>query len=169
MHLNYSPYGVTASVLASIVLMSFITFARADDKKFVMLAKGTLIEIQLSFDKCYLTMKEADLFYRFGEIAKSKSTIDELFRCVENAPTKVKSSVDALRSALASKPQALATLKEYVLTYRRLLAPAVDVEAERDLFNYVELVGHAGGQRERHCFGARDIHQTRHGSRQPSI
>jgi len=44
--------------------------------------------------------------------------------------------------------------------------PAVNVEAERNLFDHVELVGHTGGQRKRHRLGARGSQRTSHDNRQ---
>jgi hypothetical protein len=44
--------------------------------------------------------------------------------------------------------------------------PAVNVEAERNLFDHVELVGHTGGQSKRHRLGARGSQRTSHDNRQ---
>jgi len=117
MRLNYSNR-LTTLMLASIVLMSITGLTRADEK-LVSLTKSTLVRVGYSFDRCYLLMREADLEGRWG---MNKGSSDEFSLCIEKAPASVKSEIDRLRSALARKPTAIAALKEYILTYRQLLA-----------------------------------------------
>jgi hypothetical protein len=74
----------------------------------------------------------------------------------EVAPAIVTPAVPALATAMA------------VSTFiHASTVPAVNVEAERNLFDHVELVGHAGGQRERHRLGARGSQRAGHDNRQP--
>jgi hypothetical protein len=109
----------------ALLVVAFSIAARQSmsaDSNTVTHAKAILVIIGSSLDGCYLDWQEADLLDRTHHIPESQAKLGELSRCIESAPNETRWAVDSLRAAVSKKPQALAMFKDYVLTYRALLA-----------------------------------------------
>jgi hypothetical protein len=96
------------------------TPSKSADSKAVTHAKAIIIGS--SVNHCVLQAREADLLDQTHHIPEAQAKLAEFSRCIESAPNETKWAVDDLRAALSKKPQALAMFKDYVLTYRALLA-----------------------------------------------